>query len=297
MAIPNNSSDDGYVDMSPSGGRHVVMSPAQSMSSVTSGTPSTDLRFAEYPLEKVPSYFHPSEEDERNTAERPARAYSVGSRPDTYKCRTRVDSTKIIEMARDRAYSCGSKAKKVVRVLPPHHNHTGPKSSSAPILSNSRLLGSHSSIGPMEDLMEMDFSRRPWRNANANYNNRAPPPGYMDMRPGSHEKIKNTGNHNDIGPYMDMRGGSSPAKPNSIALHSENQPNRNGDYLDMEGKNRRNNVKPSTSPMTHSISPMSNHPPNTSYMDMNFNKKTARDMHLDAYSISPTKSSLPSSSR
>lgn len=48
------SSDDGYVDMSPGGGRHMhSMSPAASTSSVTSGTPSTDLRFAEYHLEKA----------------------------------------------------------------------------------------------------------------------------------------------------------------------------------------------------------------------------------------------------
>lgn len=57
-------------------------SPTASMSSVTSGTPSTDIRFSDYPLDKVSSYI-PSEDDD----DRPPRAYSVGSRPET--CRNK----------------------------------------------------------------------------------------------------------------------------------------------------------------------------------------------------------------
>lgn len=49
------------------------------MGSITSGTPSTDIRFAEYSLDKVSTYFAP--EEEITPSERPARAYSVGSRP------------------------------------------------------------------------------------------------------------------------------------------------------------------------------------------------------------------------
>lgn len=60
------------------------MSPSSSCS-ITSGTPSTDLRFSEYHLEKVSSYFTPSEDDDNSSLERPIRAYSVGSRPDTLK--------------------------------------------------------------------------------------------------------------------------------------------------------------------------------------------------------------------
>lgn len=60
------------------------MSPASSCS-ITSGTPSTDMRFSEYHLEKVSSYFTPSEEDETSSLDRPMRAYSVGSRPDAMK--------------------------------------------------------------------------------------------------------------------------------------------------------------------------------------------------------------------
>lgn len=73
--MPPQSSDDGYVDMHPN-----TNSPTASMSSVTSGTPSTDIRFSDYPLDKVSSYI-PSEDDD----DRPARAYSVGSRPETYR--------------------------------------------------------------------------------------------------------------------------------------------------------------------------------------------------------------------
>lgn len=67
---------------------HGEMSPASSCS-VTSGTPSTDMRFSEYHLEKVSSYFTPSEEEETSSLDRPTRAYSVGSRPDAVKCTNR----------------------------------------------------------------------------------------------------------------------------------------------------------------------------------------------------------------
>lgn len=65
---------------------HGEMSPSSSCS-ITSGTPSTDLRFSEYPLEKVNSYLTPSEEEE--TGERPTRCYSVGSKPDSLNKKNR----------------------------------------------------------------------------------------------------------------------------------------------------------------------------------------------------------------
>lgn len=106
MAVP--TSDDGYVAMSPLGGQNNV-TPAASLTSVASGTPSTDMRFAEYPLDKVVSFFPPSSDDEA----RPIRAYSVGSRPDTYKYKKHLmDIHGTAESRRDRAASVGSKTKK-----------------------------------------------------------------------------------------------------------------------------------------------------------------------------------------
>lgn len=46
--------------------------------SITSGTPSTDIRFSEYNLERVSTLII---QDDEVLNERPTRAYSVGSRP------------------------------------------------------------------------------------------------------------------------------------------------------------------------------------------------------------------------
>lgn len=56
-----------YVDMIDSNPQHPAsgMSSAASSCSITSGTPSTDMRFAEYQLDKVVSRFTPDEEDTR----------------------------------------------------------------------------------------------------------------------------------------------------------------------------------------------------------------------------------------
>lgn len=62
------------------GGSHSL---AGSTTSITSGTPSTDLRFSEYHLDKVKSYFSPMEDDHEE--QRPTRAYSIGSRPEKFK--------------------------------------------------------------------------------------------------------------------------------------------------------------------------------------------------------------------
>lgn len=75
--------DDGYVDMDPANSHngHFPDDMSQhggSSCSVTSGTPSTDLRFSEYHLDKVTAYLAPGED----LQSRPTRAYSVGSRPE-----------------------------------------------------------------------------------------------------------------------------------------------------------------------------------------------------------------------
>lgn len=288
--VPMNpiSSDDGYVDMSPGGGRH-NMSPAASVSSVTSGTPSTDMRFAEYHLEKVTSYLTPSE-DETSSTDRPIRAYSVGSRSEYACCRTRPELTSTPENSRVRAFSVGSKSKKNHhnRVLPPHsihHTHHGAKSSSAPILSNSRLHNSW-----MNDHMELDFSKRN-NLSNSGYVEMKPAnkanEGYVEMKPG---RIP------EVSPYVDMRGGSSPAKTSLLSLHHDNFPYIDGvpnnlakvapqdvarnDYVDMSG---RNNKK--TSPPTSR-----NQNTQSGYMDMNFHNRR-NDNHLLSM-VSPVKTTI-----
>lgn len=232
------SSDDGYVDMSPRG-RHTNMSPAASTSSITSGTPSTDMRFAEYPLEKVSAYFTPSEEETSST-ERPIRAYSVGSRPDTIKNKSRVEMSTTPENSRVRAFSVGSKSRKLhTRVLPVHgtHVHPKPKSSSAPLLSSSRTLSSHN-----DDLMEMDFSKPP--SSSSGYMDMNPvnkvPSGYVEMKPGIHDTPQTP----EVSPYVDMRSGSSPARSSL-------------EYVDMDPR-RTNRTKDLVKP----------NPPQANYMDM-----------------------------
>lgn len=270
---PQRTSDEGYVDMSPGGGKHMNMSPAASSSSVTSGTPSTDMRFSEYPLERGISFFSPAD-DELNE-ERPARTYSFGSGPDPIKyCISSMPPVKVSENPRVRAFSVGSKGKKIhTRILPPHstQQHSGTKSSSAPILSNSR---NHSSLDPMDDLMEIDFSRGSLANN--------PPSPYVDMKPGKvnsgYVEMKpgvrpdSTSRTPEAFPYVDMRLGLSPAKQ-SVFTQNDHQhyQQQSPDYMDMDPrKTTRNNIKPSTSPLIPSASPNSS--THDGYMDMNFNK-------------------------
>ncbi|XP_068913826.1 insulin receptor substrate 1 isoform X7 [Tenebrio molitor] len=260
VSMALHSSDDGYVDMSPKG-RHHNNSPTASMSSVTSGTPSTDMRFAEYPLEKVTSYFTPSEEDDA----RPTRAYSVGSKPEGYKKYAEAFAANN-ENLRVRALSVGSKTKKLPsRVLPPHgyHSHQGAKSSSAPLLSNSRGQGSHNSIGPMDDLMEMDFSR------SGSINNS----GYMDMRPGpknNHGYVEmRPGRKPDTSPYVDMSSGTSPAKSSYMSSQHEGSSDASSDYMEMDPR------KASTS----------NNNNNNNYLAMSFKRPASN------YQLSPARAS------
>ncbi|CAH0564294.1 unnamed protein product [Brassicogethes aeneus] len=218
MAPPT---DEGYVAMSP-GGRHARKSPTQSVSSVA----SSDIRFGEYMLDKVTSYFPPPEDADP----RPTRAYSVGSRPGPKKY------TELAENSRVRAFSVGSKTKKgPSRVLATHHQYPGVKSSSAPILSFNRVHSSHSSIGPMDDLMEMDFSHSSSTSKN-NSND------YMDMKSGG---VTPSG-------YVEMKLGQSVETAPTQTTTTQNTRNndasfvdlsRLSDYVDMQAKKDAANVK------------------------------------------------------
>lgn len=94
--------DDGYVDMDPINNHngHFPDDASQndgSSCSVTSGTPSTDLRFSEYHLDKVTSFLAPGEDLQA----RPTRAYSVGSRPEQANRhrKNRYDCSTLISLA------------------------------------------------------------------------------------------------------------------------------------------------------------------------------------------------------
>ncbi|GJQ80083.1 hypothetical protein Trydic_g19366 [Trypoxylus dichotomus] len=308
-------SDDGYVDMSPSSrNHHAFMSPTASLSSVTSGTPSTDLRFSEYTMDKVSSYLATSEDE---GSDRPARAYSFGSRPETGKFRTNHAS----EAARERAYSFGAKTKKVHnRILPPYgtYQHTGAKSSSAPLLSSYRLQGSHSSLNPLtDDHMELDFSKPIISNtttSNSGYLDMKPGKtlsGYVEMKPGippDPSEIKRKPHQNSLihkptrvssydanknQDYVDMTAGTSPGKSETCVQRPREIPSG---YMDMDmGRNKRDlRNRPVSSPL--SKSPLSPSNPGD-YMDMNCNTKhktstTTPPVDLAHYSSSPVKSSI-----
>ncbi|KAK6628380.1 hypothetical protein RUM43_002192 [Polyplax serrata] len=172
-----NPTDDGYVDMDTLPGHrlhgedchHSDMSPGSSCS-FTSGTPSTDLRFSEYHLEKVSSYLTLSEEDELSLTERPSRTYSFGSQSETTKSKGKVvEMLNNAEAGRVRAFSVGSKWGKPWNLTKeahklPSRSHVLPqnsKSSSAPLLSSSwsgTSRHTQSSNDPMADLMEIDFT-------------------------------------------------------------------------------------------------------------------------------------------
>ncbi|XP_055710403.1 serine-rich adhesin for platelets isoform X3 [Phlebotomus papatasi] len=171
--VDGGSQNDQYVDMDASHRHQGLsgMSSAASSSSITSGTPSTDTRFADYPLEKVFARFTPDEED-NTSADRPIRAYSVGSRIEHNKRKFRIDLLNTDNSSlRARAFSLGSRAKvprseqykgglhaqsTIVQTNRANNNGSGKggkKSSSAPMLdkrTNQEL---------MDDFMEIDFSR------------------------------------------------------------------------------------------------------------------------------------------
>ncbi|XP_060522880.1 insulin receptor substrate 2-B isoform X2 [Cylas formicarius] len=283
---------DGFQHTSHHYDGHNFPSNSASMSSVTSGTPSTDMRFSDYPLDKVFAYVCAEEDDAR-----PCRAYSVGSKPPGVPS----PHSATPDNSRMRAFSVGSKTKRYFnRVLPPHHPHPGIKSSSAPILSNSRMANSFGSIGPMGDLMEIDFSSDAMRsrtNTSASGSSdtkptvekrsRFPmnlfersepvnttPAGYVEMKPGIDHNAKMNNYKNDVSPYVDMTQGQrvsayvdmskgmspymdmsgSPFR-NATEFHQDLRENsKYSDYVDMEQRHRTNS-NPSRNPQTRAALP------------------------------------------
>jgi insulin receptor substrate 1 len=261
---PSNNLPNGedYMDMQPPAStnssrtstRGGDISSATSSCSITSGTPSTDIRFSEYHLDKVQACFTPSEDDD--LLDRPPRTYSVGSKLEHSKRKLHTDRV-IAEHSnpRHRAYSVGSRSIKVTRAeltslsgsqtsshnSPVATNHReinnnnssskNKKSSSAPLLMNNFGRTAHGSFDHMDDLMEIDFSSRSTDSTNSNLNNISSTPvksspvniptktneDYINMS-GRHSK-----NNTPVGAYVDMR-------PVGNRRVSENNDN---DYMDM----------------------------------------------------------------
>ncbi|XP_022917159.1 insulin receptor substrate 1 isoform X2 [Onthophagus taurus] len=274
----NSNSEPGYVDMSP-GNKHIT-SPTTSLSSITSGTPSTDYKFNEYNVDKSFPHVLRSEEDDL----RPERTKSVGS----------TDSK--MKLARERAFSCGAKTKKFPeRFFHPHpSSYSNPKSNSAP------LLQSHGD--PKSDLMLLDFSSNmaPKNNKNS---------GYVPMKPGvlpdlnhNHDKRRSQQSSTDslyanrnrtiikgheirssTQDYVDMRAGTSPKITNN--------PQNSSGYMVMDlSKNKKeNNSKKYSSPLSRSpISPITTTTTTPSdYMDMNYNKNKNESISPNIFECSP----------
>ncbi|KAL6429601.1 hypothetical protein ACFW04_007502 [Cataglyphis niger] len=215
--------DDGYVDMDPvnSHNGHFPDDMSQndgSSCSVTSGTPSTDLRFSEYHLDKVTSFLTPGEDLQA----RPTRAYSVGSRPEQANRhrKNRLDITPQ-DTNRVRAFSVGSRSKRpeigrlaniITAPLPAGSDSSNSKSSSAPLLSSS---WGHNSR--MEDLMELDFTK-----SNAPIAVSSPPSSCS--QPQSQPQSYSTAT--DTSSYVDMSPGQAPISTTTAP------------YVDMSGINK-----------------------------------------------------------
>uniref|UniRef100_T1JCY1 Insulin receptor substrate 1 n=1 Tax=Strigamia maritima TaxID=126957 RepID=T1JCY1_STRMM len=155
-----------YVSMAPvgsnkSGGDDAYLDMSSGSTPVKSGTPAEDIRFSEFPLDKVRSYFTATEiEDEKLV-----RAYSVGSKPQ-HASRQNAATTGDAESAaacssfssssRVRAFSVGSKVGLQFAATRGNASANGDKnkkSFSAPLLSNSPAKIAN------EDLMELDFAK------------------------------------------------------------------------------------------------------------------------------------------
>ncbi|GAB6029691.1 hypothetical protein CHUAL_005415 [Chamberlinius hualienensis] len=197
----SSSDDEGYMDMAPLNSKtanhnrdsaNIKTSSSNqlelsSCSRRSSDSPSADLCFAEYPLDKVQAYFTPCEEDEPMV-----RACSIGSRAD---CNIKNNRLEVLtaDSYRTRAFSVGANVKRGTgtvgsklnygvqkgkgrlqqtvtnengesEVTATPGNGGGKKSMSAPVLGTSPLLNSiwqpsisYGKKNPNEDLMEMDF--------------------------------------------------------------------------------------------------------------------------------------------
>lgn len=110
------------------------ISSATSSCSITSGTPSTDIRFSEYHLDKVQARFTPSEDDD---LDRPPRTYSVGSKLEYSKRKLIIDRVAAEHSnSRHRAYSVGSRNIKVTRAELTSHSGSHTPSHNSPTAIN-----------------------------------------------------------------------------------------------------------------------------------------------------------------
>ncbi|XP_015435161.1 PREDICTED: insulin receptor substrate 1 isoform X1 [Dufourea novaeangliae] len=263
----SNTLPEGYVPMAPVGNNgYVDMEPSHSHNghfpddmsqhggsscSVTSGTPSTDLRFSEYHLDKVASFLPPGDD-----LTRPARAYSIGSRPEpTNRHRkNRLDITQQ-EASRVRAFSVGSRSKKpeigrfanIIHVAVPagSENSGSSKSNSAPLLSSSWGLNSSSAASErMEDLMELDFTKP---SISTTFN--SSPSSYSHSQSQSHSYSTAT----DTSSYVDM----SPGQPLSsttapyVDMSRINKINRNNNNNTITANQNHSHIHVSSSVSTH----------------------------------------------
>ncbi|KAK9301327.1 hypothetical protein QLX08_006264 [Tetragonisca angustula] len=249
--------NNGYVDMDPShnhnGHFSDDLSHGGSSCSVTSGTPSTDLRFSEYHLDKVTSFLPPGEDLQA----RPARAYSIGSRPEPVNRhrKNRLDITQQ-ETSRVRAFSVGSRSKRpeigrlaniVTAPLPVGcESTTSNKSNSAPLLSSSWGHNSGCSLTSerMEDLMELDFTKP---SISTTFN--SPPSSYSQSQSQSHSYSTAT----DISSYVDMSPGQPPSTTTApyVDMTRINKINRNNNNNTITANQNHSHVHVSSSASIH----------------------------------------------
>uniref|UniRef100_A0A1B6FXX7 Uncharacterized protein n=1 Tax=Cuerna arida TaxID=1464854 RepID=A0A1B6FXX7_9HEMI len=240
-------SQDAYVDMDhgSQSARKIGDVSSGSSCSLTSGTPSNDLRFSEYNLERVSSLI--SQDDGPN--ERPARAYSVGSRPVNINNTTTNRNEVVVqsEPQRVRAFSVGSTAPRA-RGVHPH-------------LTTPTRQSSHSSVEPSEDLMELDFSKNKTRTRNKNIFKK-PVTSVSSERltlPSSTVSSAASSYSTAEGSYMEMSPRSSP-KPSDLDVdvtHLAPSPPKNNRFSSIIGRS-----PPKTSyPFERKIGFLSSSPP------------------------------------
>nr|XP_033328239.1 insulin receptor substrate 1 isoform X3 [Megalopta genalis] len=249
--------NNGYVDMDPSHSHngHFPDDMSQhggSSCSVTSGTPSTDLRFSEYHLDKVSSFLPPGDD-----LTRPVRAYSIGSRPEPSNRhrKNRLDITQQ-EASRVRAFSVGSRSKKPeigrfaniinAAMLTGSDNPNSSKSNSAPLLSSSWGHNSGCSVNSerMEDLMELDFTKP---SISTTFN--SSPSSYSQ----SQSRSYSYSTANDTSSYVDMSPGQPPSS--NIAPYVDmsriNKINRNNNNNTITANQNHSHIHISSSASTH----------------------------------------------
>ncbi|XP_076168629.1 insulin receptor substrate 1 chico isoform X4 [Ptiloglossa arizonensis] len=250
--------NNGYVDMDPSHSHNGHFSDDTSQHggsscSVTSGTPSTDLRFSEYHLDKVSSFLPPGEDLQA----RPARAYSIGSRPEPANRhrKNRLDITQQ-EASRVRAFSVGSRFKRpdigrlanvITAPLPPgSENPSSNKSNSAPLLSSSwgHNSGCSTTSERMEDLMELDFTK-----PSISTTLHSSPSSYSQSQSQSYSYSTAT----DTSSYVDMSPGQPPSSTTApyVDMSRINKINRNNNNNTITANQNHSHIHVTSSASTH----------------------------------------------